>query len=271
MQRKDRTPALLVPSCRVFFEELLKSDFILQENGSTFLVTPTGAWCKKLFGVGEVQEVERRGKIARLKLHDTTAALAIYANRDMIGEEDRTGERKRCFIAFRGHVHVVREGEGKRKRVILLADDLGTVEEHARNGWILTTAQRTMERIEALRISLLRRKGTSSSSVDFQAFQEHYALDADRLDAFASMAIDAVTRVWLQYHTRAKELIVALLKKAGTSGVAREQLVATLKAKGLEEAWIAEVIEELVVEELCYEPKRGVLKLFTSSKNPLPT
>ncbi|MBN1761881.1 MAG: hypothetical protein JW878_02210 [Methanomicrobia archaeon] len=262
-------------TCRVFFDEFLKSDFIVQEDGSTFLVTPTGARCNKLFGVGEVEEVEARGNIVRLKLNDLTATLSLYASRRILGDDITAHtERKRTFIAFRGNVHV-RESAGTRPKVMLLAEEVGTVEERVRNGWILNTARRTMERIEALRISpsALPNKEANefSGRGGGKELQEHYALDDDTLDAFASMAINAVTRMWLQYHTRAKELVVGLLKKAGKSGVARERLVSALKTQGFKTEWVEELIEELIVEEICYEPKTGVLKLVTSSENPVLT
>jgi RPA family protein len=269
--RKDLN---VFPTCRVFFDEFLKSDFVLQENGSTFLVTPTGARCKKLFGVGEVEEVEARGDIVRLKLNDLTATFFIYASRRILGEDITayTEQRKRTFIAFRGNVHV-RESAGTRTKVMLLAEEVGTVVERVRDGWILNTARRTMERIDALCInrSSLKNEAAFSGLGGSKEFQEHYALDDDTLDAFASMAINAVTRMWLQYHTRAKEQVVGLLKKAGKSGVARERLVSALKTQGFKTEWVEEVIEELIVEEICYEPKTGVLKVFTSSKNPVPT
>ena len=272
MQRKDLTRAL-VPTCRVFFDEFLKSDFIVQDTGTTYLVTPTYARCERLFGVGEVEEVETRGNIARITIHDSTATLTIYTNRSILGE-DLTGNagHKRTLIAFCGNVHV-RESAGKRIKVVLLAEEVGTVEERVRNGWILNTAWRTMERIDALRInlSLLTNEEASSSLSGFKEFQAHYALDTDKLDALASMATTAVTRVWLQYHTRAKELIVELLKKAGKNGVTREHLVSTLKKEGFKEEWVAEVIEELIVDERCYESETGILKTFTSSGNPLLT
>jgi RPA family protein len=269
--RKDLN---VFPTCRVFFDEFLKSDFSLQEDGSTFIVTPTGARCKELFGVGELEEVEARGNIVRLKLNDLTATLSLYASRRILGDDitAHTERKKRTFIAFRGTVHV-RERAGARPKIMLLAEEVGTVEERVRNGWILNTARRTMERIDALRISpsSLKNEAAFSGPGGGKEFQEHYALDDDSLDAFASMAINAVTRMWLQYHTRAKELVVGLLKNAGKSGVARERLVSALKTQGFKTEWIEELIEELIVEEICYEPKTGVLKVFTSSENPVLT
>ncbi len=252
----------LVPTCRVFFDEFLKSDFIVQENGMTVLGTPTCARCDRLFGVGEVKEVETRGNIARIKLTDPTASLTIYTNKVIHVEGVKANaEEKKTFLAFLGNVHL-REGAGKRN--IILAEEVGTVEARVRNGWILTTAWRTMERIELLRTTISSKKEENvffSDKVILKEALEHYALDNDKLDALASTVINAVKNMWQHYHTTTKEMIVETIKKVEKSGIEREKLVQALKNKGLKEAWVEEVIEELIVEGQCYEMDNGVLKL----------
>ncbi len=259
MQRKNLAHAL-VPTCRVFFDEFLKSDFIVQENGMTVLVTPTYARCNRLFGVGEVKEVETRGKIARIKLTDLTAPLTIYTNKSIHVEGVKANtEEKKTFLAFLGNVHV-REGAGKRN--IILAEEVGTVEERVRNGWILTTAWRTMERIELLRSTISSKNEQENVFSDnLKEALEHYALDNDKMDAFASTAINAVKSMWQHYHTTTREMILEIIRKAEKSGIVREKLAQALNTKGLKNAWVEEVIDELIMEERCYETDSGVLKL----------
>jgi RPA family protein len=255
----------LVPTCRVFFDEFLKSDFILKETGTPCLVTPTGAQCKKLFGVGEVVEIETRGNIARIKLNDLTATLSVYTNKTapQLDQAITTdAAHKKTFIAFCGNVHV-RAGTGKSRRIILLADDVGTVEERVRNGWILTTAWRTMERIEVLRINLSVEKKQEtelSEKALLEQVVEHYALDNDKLDAFARTAINAVTCMLEQYHSTTKEMIMEQVKKAEKSGMNRENLVRALKTKGLQASWIEDIIDELIIDGQFYVSESGTLK-----------
>lgn len=260
MQRKKLTHAL-VPTCRVFFEEFLKSDFIVQENGMMVLVTPTCARCKRLFGVGEVKEVETRGNIARIKLTDLTVPITIYTNKSIHVEGVKTNtEEKKTYLAFLGNLHV-REGAGKRN--ILLAEEVGTVEERVRNVWILTTAWGTMERIELLRatISSKKEEGVLLDTVILKEALAHYAIDNDKLDTFAGTAINAVKSMWQHYHTTTKGLILTTIKKTEKSGIVREKLAQALNTKGLKNAWVEEVIDELIMEERCYETDSGVLKL----------
>lgn len=265
MQRKKST---VVPTRRVFFEEFLQSDFFMQEDGMTFLVTPTGAKCYRLFGVGEVQEVEIRGNIARIKLNDSTATLNIYTNKAIHVEgvkKAKAGEEK-TFLAFLGNVRV-RAGAGAGKRNIILAEEVGTVDERVRADWVLNTAWRTMERVELIRSTISSKKkqeNVFSDKAILKEALEHYALDNDRLDALANTAINAVKSLWQRYHTTAKEMIIELVKKAEKigRGVEREKLVQALKSKGLDEAWAEEVTDELIMEGRCYESDGGVLKVM---------
>ena len=266
MQRKALKHAPLVPTCRVFFDEFLKSDFFLEEDGVSILVTPTCARCKSLFGVGEVEEVETRGNVSRITLNDLTASLSIYTTKNKPLHVERSVEAsaggKKTFFAFLGDVHV-REGAGRSKRAIILAEEVGTVEERVRNGWILNTAWRTMERANALRSTLSLPKEEEPVFLDQDSLKqarEHYALDSDKLDLFAGTAINAVKRMWQHYHTTTSEIIVEMVKNAGTSGMEREKLVSALKNKGLHTKWIEEVIDELIMDEHCYEQDTGVLR-----------
>jgi len=258
MQRKKST---VVPTCRVFFEEFLQSDFYIQEDGMTFLVTPTCAKCYRLFGIGEVQEVEIRGNIARIKLDDLTATLTIYTNKaiPVEGVKKANAGEKKTFLAFLGNVHI-REGAGKRN--IILAEEVGTVDEQVRDDWILNTAWRTMERIELLRSVISSKKKQEevfSDKAIVKEALEHYALDNDKRDALASTAINAVTSLWQHYHTTTKEMILEIVKKAEKRGMEREKLVQALKNKGLDEALLEEVTDELIMDRRCYESDSGVL------------
>ncbi|MBE0517066.1 MAG: hypothetical protein IBX41_06720 [Methanophagales archaeon] len=257
MHRKNLKHAL-VPACRMFFDEFLMSDFFVQEDGMPFLVTPTGAKCNRLFGVGEVREVEKRGKIFRVTINDSTASLNIYTNKGI--ERGRiinaNEDEKGTFITFLGTVRL-REGVGTGKRAIILAEEVRAAEERERNGWILNTAWRTIERIE-----LLRSKKQDSMHVDTAILKEaleHYAIDDDKLDALARTAINAVKRMWQQYHETRQEMIVEMVKKAGKSGMERGELVRELKKQGLTEELVDDIIDTLIQEKRCYELDSGVL------------
>jgi RPA family protein len=266
MPRKNQNHAL-VPACRVFFSEILKSDLFVPEHGKTFLVTPTGARCARLYGVAELKGVEQRGTIFRVIVNDSTASLHIYTDKALQPRLEQTAGEKRTFIAFNGTV-LVREG-AEMRRLIILAEEIGAVEEHVRKSWILATAWQTLERIEKLRIIRSVKKNDvakkeESTILDLALIPEvleHYALDDEKLDALASTAINAVKSVWQQYHTTTREQIEELVKHAGKRGMEREKILGTLKTKGLPEEWINDLIDELIIEGRCYESISGVLTI----------
>jgi RPA family protein len=249
-----------IPACRVFFEELLKSDLFVKENEETFLITPTCARCNRLFGVGEVKGVEKRGNITKIKINDLTATLNIYTDKVLgLGK----------FLAFVGNVHE-RGGAGK-KGVLILFEEAEPVDENVRDNWIISTARRTMERVELLRNlslnlslekkALQKKQEKAFSESTLKEALEHYAIDDDKLDFWGSMTINTVKGVWEHYSKTTKEIVLEALEEAGKSSVGRIKLVKELKKKGLMEEWVEEVIDELIVEGRCYEPEVGVLKL----------
>lgn len=244
-------------ACRVFFEELSKSDFVIKENGMTFIITPTCARCNRLFGVGEVEEVEKRGNISKIRINDLTTSLNIYTNKQFI-TANTAG--KRAFIAFIGNLHA-RKGAGN---VIILAEEVETVEENVRNNWVLTTAQRTMERIELLRNrsfgwqrSLIAEGDTKRE--DFNDAREHYTMYEDKLDELAKMAIKAVESVWRNYSKTTGEMILEILENAKC--MEQDKLIKELMKRGLGKAWVEEVINELIEGGRCYAPEAGMLEV----------
>ncbi len=257
----DSTPA---PTCRVFFEELLKSDFFVKENEETFLVTPTCARCNRLFGVGEIKEVEKSGNITKIKIRDPTDTIDIYTDKALLDLEPK---KHLAFVAYlRPRLRAHDAGKNKGKAVLTLVEEVGVVDEDVRNNWIISTARRTMERIELLRKALPEKHGKGfSESTWKQAKQamEHYAIDDDKLNYWQGRAIDAVKDVWQRYGKTAKEMVLDMLEPGilGKSSVERIKLTEELKKRGLMEEWIEEVIDELIVEGRCYEPEVGMLKV----------
>jgi len=244
--------------CRVFFEELSESDYVIKEKGMTTIITPTCARCNRLFGVGEVEEVEKRGNIVRIKINDLTSAFNIYTNKQYM--TTNTAE-KRDFIAFSAILHA-REGAGNFS---VLAEEVEVVEENARNNWVLTTAKRTMERIELLRNRSFDWQSPAIAEDNakkgaFMKAQEHYAICDDKLDELAKMAITAVNGLWQNYSKKTREMILEIFKN--TKCMEQDKLINELMKKGFEEAWVEEVIDELIASGRCYAPEAGMLEVI---------
>jgi RPA family protein len=244
---------------RVFFDELAKSDLVLTVAGVPALVTPTAACCHRLFAVGTLEAIERRGRITRLQLTDTTGSLTLYTKQSSPDDRAEVVERG-TPIAFLGTVHP-REVPGKGQRAVILADQLAVVAERVRTAAILMTAKRTMERIEELRAALHAATNGEHAGPGERVAKEaivHYALDHERLDALAHMAITAVKRAWEGYRTATRALIVELLRSE--RGMERAKVMSALQARGYPTAWVEAMIEELIMDGQCSERESGLVR-----------
>jgi RPA family protein len=253
----------VVPVCRVFFAEFLQSDLFIEEDGVTSLITPTGARCQRLYAVGAVETVETRGNVVRIQLNDTTASIPVFAPHDRYPAErvkEQAGVEQ--YLAVTGTVNA-RTGADGSKRALILAEALGFVEDHARASWLLTTAVRTMERIEQLRI--FSGESNSRSGLSSEHVREHYALDNEHLDALAGTAINAVNGLLAHYRAQTRALIVEQIRKAGKSGLDRSRLLDRLRrGQGLPETWVGEIIDGLIIEGQCSESESGMLQCIRS-------
>ena len=248
-----------IHACRVFFAEFLHSDLFMEEEGVTSLITPTGARCERLYVVGAIESVETRGNVVRIRLNDTTASVPVFAPPERYPAElDKKRAEAERYLAVVGTVNARTNADG-RKRALILAEALGFVEERARAAWLLTTARRTIERIEQLRI--FSNEPSAFMNVSSESVREHYALDNVRLDALASTAINAVNGLLAHYRAQTQTLVVEQIKKAGKSGLDRSRLLEQLRnGQGLPETWLEEVLVGLMLEGQCYELESHVLR-----------
>ena len=225
-------------ACRVFFKELMSSDFVIDNT----VVTPTCARCSTLFGVGEVKEVERRGRITKLRIDDSTAVINLYTDIEMTFKPE-------SFVAFLGNIRIRHHESG----FLILGREMAMVDSTVRDNWILSTAIRTMRRIELLR-SLMPMPATTW----MRKALTHYG-NSNKLEECESTAIEAVQQLRQHYNRTTKDIALDLLNTLDKC--TRERLMAELEKRGLKGAWIEEVIDELIADGMCYEPEAGVLAL----------
>lgn len=223
----------------------------MKENGASILITPTCARCDTLFGIGEVKEVEKRGTITKITINDLTAAINVYTDKGIVLES------KKC-LAFRGSLRARRRREGAGKGALILVEEAEPVDELVRSNGVITTARRTMARIELLRHRALEEETQPEERWIKEAI-EHYAIDDDTLAFWEEVAINAVKEVWLHYGKTAKEVVLAVLGESGS--MERVTLTRELKKRGLMEERVEEVIDALIAEGRCHEPAVGVVKV----------
>lgn len=142
---------------RVFAAEYNRADMQIKEGDSqyapSYVVTPTGAKCNRLFVVGVVTEVEDIGQedsLYRARVSDPTDSFLLYAGRyQPEAAQTLSSIEPPEFVAVTGKTDLYEPDDGGAVPSIR-PEAVSTVDREERDRWIVTTARRTMERIEAL-------------------------------------------------------------------------------------------------------------------------
>lgn len=140
---------------RIFAFEFNKSTHKIEQDGErapTYLLTPTGERCNRVFVVGVLldrEEVRPDSNFWRLRVSDPTGVFICTAGRFQPEALEVLLEIEPPeMIAVVGKVRVF-EGE-TRSLVSLRPESIAVVDTEARDYWVYETASRTIERIERM-------------------------------------------------------------------------------------------------------------------------
>ncbi|OKY77979.1 MAG: RPA family protein a subunit of RPA complex [Candidatus Methanohalarchaeum thermophilum] len=142
---------------RVFAEEYSNSDLIERGGNSqyspTYVITPTGARCNRLFVIGVLTEVENIGKESELyrgRVSDPTGTFLIYAG-DFQPEALKflSEANPPTFIALTGKTNLY-EPDEDTSITSIRPEIINNVSEKERKVWVVKTAQLTIERLKNL-------------------------------------------------------------------------------------------------------------------------
>jgi len=145
---------------RVFAEELKSSNYSFRDGqdqnqyAPSYLLTPTGAKCNRVFMVGTLTEKDDIGgdtEYWRGRVVDPTGSVLIYAGQyqpeaaQILASMDAPS-----FVAVVGKPNLYQTDDGNII-ISLRAESIQKVDEGTRNQWIMDTAKRTLERIEEMK------------------------------------------------------------------------------------------------------------------------
>ena len=184
---------------RIFAEELKNSNYSFRDGedqhqyAPSYLLTPTGAKCNRVFVVGTITEKDDIGSDTeywRGRVVDPTGSILIYAGQ----YQPEAAQILACmetpaYVAVVGKPNLYQTDDGNII-ISLRAESIQRVDENTRNQWIIDTARRTLERLEAL-----KNASPTPVSSDFAT--------ADNVPASASSSTPAqdVDRALQHYHT----------------------------------------------------------------------
>lgn len=228
-----------------------------------WVVTPSGAYTREVFLTGALTVVREDGDMLYARLADPTGGFDLVCG----GKHIPVAETLRkipspSFISVMGRAQMYRKGT----EIILSIrpEHIRQIDRQTRDQWVLATANATLCRLATARLAL---KGECPDN-RMNIVVRHYSLTPARLEELASMVEGAVmsarppeTAPADQRDVRA--LITDLLKaQAGPRGIAVQEIIDTLAESGVFQDAVLATIEALIVEDECYQPQKGFIRLL---------
>lgn len=274
---------------RVFAAEFNQSNLKYSEGDErspNYIITPTGARCNRMFIVGVITEVENIGQgedLWRARIADPTGAFAVYAGQFQPDVAIFLSEAEiPSFLALVGKARVF-EPEAGTFYATIRPEEINKVDAEVRDHWILTTAERTLERLNYTKMALdsklsdealvnhLTNKGARRDLASGIAQAAgHYKTSEESLQKLRQMVITALESVIegepqveeeFKEPLELKEVIFSILSELDKGdGASYEEVINTGEQRGLTEQMIEEALKELMNEGRCYEPRIGILK-----------
>jgi RPA family protein len=148
----------LDPAWRIFAYEFNKSTLQLKEedgSGPTYVISPTGAKINRLFVVGvltEVENVRANEDLWRARVADPTGSFTVYAGKyQSEGASFFANADVPQFVSVLGRARLYTREDTSYASI--WSNEISNSTETVRNNWVITTAERTLDRLEALKIA----------------------------------------------------------------------------------------------------------------------
>jgi hypothetical protein len=250
----------------LFAGELNRSDLVLApgEGGHPLLLTPTGLSLRRLTIVGALTEVEgKAGDFVHARVADPTGAFTLSSGWH---RPEVTGALVRieppAFIAVTASLLL--PSRGPPSRMVLLPEAVSEADRCARDTWVITTADRTLGRLEQLSAVLA---GTGQDPTLSRAIQ-HYRITPSFLLELAELISAALASVTVPSGVRPgapredpKALVLAFLSARPAEAIPLETILAELGRKGIGAEAGTRAVQELLAEGECYMPRKGSIRL----------
>jgi RPA family protein len=253
-------------AARVFAGEYGGSTLSVQDQDSgspAWVVTPGGAWCRLLFLSGALTEVAEIGDMVHTRIADPTGVfnLVIGGRRTALAE---------TFCRLPVPVFVTVTGRAqmyKKNGEVMLSvrpDNLLVVDRLVRDQWVLATAKSTLARLHHMHLAI---QGTCADE-RFLVAVRHYSMTKKHLHDLAAMAENAVQTVRLpECDTPVPPdvctLVIEIIRAgSGPRGIAVDDIIKQAAICGISQESILSAIESLIIDDECYQPQKGFVKLL---------
>ncbi len=244
---------------RIFAEELKSSNYSFRDGedqhqyAPSYLLTPTGAKCNRVFVVGTLTEKDDIGgdtEYWRGRVVDPTGSILIYAGQyQPEAAQILANMEAPSYVAVVGKPNLYQTDDGNII-ISLRAESIQRVDENTRNQWIIDTARRTLERLEALKNArpvpvssdfatadnVPASSSSSTPAQDTDRALQHYHTDIEHfrqmvLRALSSLKADLAKSDMPPETKTTKSAIAESEKKPATTPVEPQEVPASRKSK----------------------------------------
>jgi len=251
---------------RVFAGEFGRSTLSVagEEDGSPpSVVTPGGAYCRLVLVAGALTEISESGDFIRGRLADPTGGFDLING----GKNPELSTLIRnlslpSFVSVVGRAQLYR-----RNGTISLSirpDQMTVIDRSVRDQLVLVTAASTLQRLEDLRQVL---RGQSPDERIITAMR-HYKVGDRDLEDMVMMVESAIQSVRppgsaAKEQTDAKARVLDLITASKSPrGIAVQEIVEIIIKEGISQGCVLSAIETLIVEDECYQPQKGFVRLL---------
>ncbi|WP_440953403.1 RPA family protein [Methanococcoides sp. FTZ1] len=276
---------------RIFAKELNDSDLTIhstideainsEDHTPNYLLTPLGSMVNRVFIVGVITEVDNVGNGSdtwKARIVDPSGAFTIYAGQyQPQAAIFLSSVEVPAFVSVVGKVRVYKP-DPDTSVISLRPEEIHLADEDLRNGWVIDTAELTLDRIDAFSAILSSCEGVpdlcgciknnASSPEIFEGVClaiDNYGDGPEYLDEMRSVvkrcivSIDLVSsdNEDLDQETLVMDLLVEL---DGGKGVEYGHLLSVAGSRNINENIVDSAIRSLLAKGSCYEPKIGIIR-----------
>ena len=251
-------------AARVFAGEYNGSTLSIQDDDTgnpAWVVTPGGAWCRSMFLSGALTEVTESGDMVHTRMADPTGAFNL-----VIGGRNTPLAETFCKVPIPSFVTISGRAQMYMKNgvanVSVRPDQIRIVDRQVRDQWVLVTAKSTLVRLNLINLAIT---GSCADTRILTAIR-HYSITSARLRELALMVEHALQTVRFPSHetsvqpdlrTRVMDLMTAGDRP---EGVAVEEIIRRVMDHGVSKEAVLTVIESLITDDECYQPRKGFVK-----------
>ena len=255
------------PVSRVFAADLNASSLVLDHGDAPdrrIVLTPSASPCNLLYLTGVLLEVNgRKGDLMHARVADPTGAFELQ----VLGKEPETAEllsilKPPAFITAIAGLRLT--GNSIRNPCILDLMEIRQTDRAVRDSWVIRTGELMFERIIGLNDALS--SGTGSPAT--KTVISHYHHSSQTISDMARMIRSAVRKVGhvpggaLQAGDPVRDVLAIIRENGGDKGVLLDTIILIAQKSGLQADQVKSAVETLLVEDECYQPLKGVIKLL---------